>query len=406
MTHAENGVAPPAELQARGDRELAKLLEAAPQIARLIERQKDSKPPVVGARRQLLATALRLTPTMAPDVVALIEGCRTALDVTSPMETYVYPAAEFNAAAVRPERGRLLMLLSSALLEGFRPDELRFVVGHELAHHKYEHHRLPVGELMQKTKGRLPRTLLLRIFAWKRYAEISCDRAGLYCAGSLEPAARGLFKLASGLSSDRIQVNIGEFLAQVTDLRAETDLATAAEAAGRRDWLSTHPFSPLRLRAAQLFANSSIMGADGMPVDVLEARVDELMTVMDPSYLTEQSDIAESMRRLLVAAGLALATETGTADQKAVEALADLLDDPTVAEVDIEAVVSDLPRRVKRVRTLVPMTRRAQVLRDLCVVARADGVVSEDEERLLLQIAEELEVSAELVSCAFQDPLS
>ena len=214
--------------------------------------QKDKKERGLGARRQLLATALRLTTGIAPEIIKLIDGCRERLAITPPLETYVYPSPTFNAAAAAPERGRLLMLLSSSLLAAFEADELRFVVGHELGHHKYEHHRIPVHQLLEETQGKLPRTLLLRIFAWKRYAEISCDRAGLYCAGSLAPVARGLFKLASGLSGGRVRVNIDEFLVQVADLKAETDLATAAEAAGRRDWLSTHPFSPLRLQAAQL----------------------------------------------------------------------------------------------------------------------------------------------------------
>ena len=57
----------------------------------------------------------------------------------------------------------------------------------------------------------------------------------------------------------------------------------------------------------------------------------------------------------------------------------------------------DLGRRVERVKELVPPLRRAQVIRDLCVVANADGVVTSAETEILLELAEAVEVSQGVV---------
>ena len=245
------------DLQAEGDRDLRQRLLADRAVVTAIERlaKKGVGP---GARRQLLATATRLTPEMAPDLHGVIDSCRTTLGVDGPLEIYVYPDPRFNAAAARPEKGRLLLMVSSSLLEGFEPEELRFVAGHEVGHYLFDHHAIPVGPLLGG-QVRLAPQLALRLFAWQRYAEISADRAALRCAGGLEPAARALFKLASGLTGDRVRVNIDQFLAQVGDLRREGE-AEAVEAQARRgDWFATHPFSPLRRKAVELCAASELL---------------------------------------------------------------------------------------------------------------------------------------------------
>ena len=287
---------PRTDLQAEGDRDLRTRLLADHTVTSAIERLA-KKGLGEGARRHLLATATRLTAEMAPDVHAIIDGCRTTLGVDGPLEIFVYPEPRFNAAAVKPEKGRLLLMVSSALLEGFEPDELRFVAGHEVGHYLFDHHAIPTGALLSG-QVKMPAQLALQLFTWLRYAEISADRAGLICAGGLEPAARGLFKLASGLKGDRVRVSIAEFLAQVGDLRREAEMQDVDVQARRGDWFATHPFSPLRLKAAELCAASEVMTDGGTSRATLESEVQELMTLMDPSYLTAKTDAAETMAEL------------------------------------------------------------------------------------------------------------
>lgn len=391
---------PRTDLQAEGDRDLRDRLLGDPAITSAIERL-NKKGLGEGARRHLLATATRLTASMAPEVHGIIDGCRETLGVEGTLEIYVYPEPRFNAAAVKPEKGRLLMMVSSSLLEAFEPDELRFVAGHEMGHFLFDHHAIPTGALLSG-QVRLAPQLALRLFAWQRYAEISADRAGLVCAGGLEPAARGLFKLASGLRGDRVQISVEGFLAQVGDLRREAETQDVDVQARRGDWFATHPFSPLRLKAAELCVASEVMTPGGTSREDLEAKVQELMTLMDPSYLTAKTDVAETMRRLLFAGGVAVAVAAGgPAAPEAVAALEKLLGPGAMPpELKPEVIVADLPGRIEQVKAGVPPLRRAQVLRDLCVIARADGHVSENELEIIKDIATRVEVDLDLVSCA------
>ena len=138
------------ELRCQGDRALSEKLLADRTVRRVIariERREEESP--LGVRRRLLASALRLTPAMSPEVHAMVERCRERLGVSIPIEIYVYASAAFNAACVKPERGRLFVLLSSSLLEAFVGPELLFVIGHELGHHVFGHHDIPVGVVLQ-----------------------------------------------------------------------------------------------------------------------------------------------------------------------------------------------------------------------------------------------------------------
>ena len=391
------------DLRADGDRDLSERLLKDRDIVSAIERfEKQSKE--IGARRQLLGTAMRLAPAMAPDVHEIMESCRQTLTIESPVETYVYPSPVYNAAAVRPERGLLLVLISSSLLEGFEPDELKFVVGHELGHHLFGHHRIPVGALLG---GEIPigASLALQLFAWQRYAEISCDRAGLACAGALDPAARALFKLASGLRGGRIRIDIEQFLSQVRDLRDEVTRGASADESPRGDWFATHPFSPLRVRAVELAAQSELIVPNGLTRSALEAQIQELMALMDPSYLIEQSEAAEAMRRLLLAGAILIASVSATTNADAIKELQRMLGPGSLpSEIKPSAMRNDLERRIARVNDVVPILRRAQIVRDLCVIARADGRLDAAEQKILYEIAAAVGVDASLVACTTAGP--
>jgi len=354
----------------------------------------------VGARRQLLATSLRLARGMAPLVDQVMDTCRERLEMDAPLETFVYPDADFNAAAVRPEGGRMFVLVSSALLDNFEPDELAFVVGHELGHHLFGHLSIPVSAVLEAREHLDPGTLL-KLFSWKRYAEISSDRAGLVCAGGLEPCLCALFKVASGLRGHRVKVDLEPVLRQLADLQEEARRLARSDEPVRADWFSTHPFSPMRLKAAQLFAASEVMTEGGASVDELEAQIQDLMDLMDPGYLQDRSEEAEAMRRLLFAGGVLLSAADGRVSKETLDALEEMLGLGSVpTSVNPEAIREDLAKRVARVNELVPPLRRAQVIRDLCVVAQADGLVSESETEVLFDLAEAVQVGRGMVSCS------
>lgn len=140
------------------------------------------------------------------------------------------------------------MCLASAALESLDDGELCSVISHELGHVIFDHHAMrPL--LMYQEDERLAPIDAMRLFAWMRYAELTADRVGLLCCDDFDTAISAEFKTASGLSDPKFLGNIRDATKQYTSLSA--DLESSEE-----DWFSTHPYSPLRIRALDLFQQS------------------------------------------------------------------------------------------------------------------------------------------------------
>ena len=385
-------------LRASGDRTLMAELLADPLVRRTNEEiAEHEKNGPLGTRRQLLATALRLTEGMSPELARITAECRAILGVEIPLETYVYPSSTFNAACVKPEQGRLFILLSSSLLEGFGGAELRFVLGHELGHYVFGHHDVPIGYLLQGEQPPSPE-LALKLFAWSRFAEVSADRAGAACSQDPDAVARALFRLASGLRGTAIELCIEDFAAQVDEMIVEEERAEGRITPPMQDWFSTHPFSPLRVKALHHFERSVLAREDGFDVETLEAKVQTLMALMEPSYLDANTEVAERMRRLLWAGAIVIAAASGGIRDEEVEAFERFFGEGSFRKgVDVDAIGAELEARVGEAREHVPPARRVQVLRDLCVIARADGHVDPAEVAVLREVAGGLGVGEALV---------
>ena len=388
-------------LRSKQDVEISRQLmetKAVKRINEAIEKREEKGP--MGTRRRLLATSVRISRNMAPWLHEMADDCIAKLGVDIPLELYVYSSPTFNAACVKPEDGKLFIMFSSSLLEAFEGSELRFVLGHELGHYLYGHHDIPIGYLLKGQANPGPK-LALQLTTWSRYAEISADRAGAHCAQDPIGVARSLFKLASGLSGKLVQFNIEEFMQQVDEMQIED--AEPGQGAPAEDWFMTHPFSPLRVRALKLFDNSELAVKGGKSVDELEAGVQVLMTMMEPSYLEGRTDTAENMRRLLFAGAIAVANANNTITELEIAVFEKFFGPRTFStDLDIDQIIASLPSRVSPVLANTTIAQRMQIIRDLCTVARADKVVKPEEIKVIESIAAQLEVPEHFVSQAVE----
>ena len=383
------------QIRCRTDLELfAKLKEDSlvTEVNERIAKQADQGPS--GLRRRLLATSVYLSPRMAPAIHHLSTECSHKLGLDIPLEIYVYSSPSFNAACFKPEDGRLFIMFSSSLLESFQGSELAFVMGHELGHHLYSHHDIPIGYIL-KGKKRPPPGLALELFAWSRYAEISADRAGAHCAQDLEGVARSLFKLASGLTGAVIEFNLEDFLKQVDEMQLED--AEPGQSAPMEDWFSTHPFSPLRVKALKLF-HGSVLAGGKRPVETLEADVQTLMSLMEPSYLESKTPVAELMRRLLFSGALVVAAADGEISAQEIEVFERFFGkDAFSKKLNLKRIQRGLDERISQTREQASHGQCLQVVRDLCLIARADNRVTPQERVVLIDIAGGLGVSKSFV---------
>ncbi len=389
--------ATPQRLRCESDRSLYDQLLKDLTVKRVNEqlaRQEASGSERSSLRRRLLATSVRLSESMAPDLHAIARECGEHLALGIHLELYVFASPVYNAMCFKPEDGRLFVMFSSSLLEAFDDAEIKFVMGHELGHHLYNHHEIPIGYILRGKQRPDPR-LALDLFTWSRYAEISADRAGAHCSASLRSVSSALFKLASGLSGKNIRFDLQDFLSQVDAMQVED--AQPGQGAPKEDWFSTHPFSPLRVKALKLFYDSELAGGNVSKAD-LEAGVMGVMSLMEPSYLDGRTETAESMRRLLFAAALVLANADGRISEEEIDVFEKFFGNRAFTEdLALDKLEADLDDRIEAVKALASVPQAMQVVRDLCLVARAEGHVKPVEEAVLQRVASGLGVPGEFV---------
>lgn len=384
------------DIRCTNDKKLFDVLSQDEEIRKVndaIERAEKQGP--TGIRRRLLATSVRLSPTMAPGVHKVKDECMRKLGIETPLELFAYNSPQFNAACIKPEDGRLFIMFSSSLLEAFEDPEMRFVMGHELGHHLYHHHDIPVGHILSGAVRPNPK-LALQLFTWSRYAEISADRAGAHCAQDFKAVGRALFRLASGLSDRVVRFDLQDFLNQIEDIQIES--AQPGQGAPREDWFSTHPFSPLRVKALEFFHDSVLVSPKGISLSELELSVQRLMAIMEPNYLEGRTPSAEAMRRLLFAGAVMIAkTGDGISEQEIHRFEEFFGKDSFTSSLDIDRLIAEVPDRIEQVESKASTAQCMQVMHDLCLIAKADGEINEEERRKLKAMAGQLNIPSTFI---------
>lgn len=142
------------------------------------------------------------------------------------------------------------IVLHSALVRDFDPDELLFVIGHELGHMR-KHHTTWLT-LMGPTHGVGSRFVLAPVMrlifnVWSVKSEYSADQAGLIACRNPTAAILTMLKLAAG-----------------ADVAKNIDVSKVIEPAGYEpeigssllEYLGTHPFVVNRIRQLVNFSSS------------------------------------------------------------------------------------------------------------------------------------------------------
>lgn len=160
--------------------------------------------------------AVRVSETQLPELNAAVDACCQRLKLERP-DVYVLQHNVWNAFATKVFGRRMVVLFSGAvdsiLLKGDMT-QLTWLVGHELGHHWAGH--LNVSQKLAKVGG-----WVIWLGLWhSRRAELTCDRVGLYCAGSLKSAQLALINATVG-SQLASRVNVAEAVQQWQDHRGE-----------------------------------------------------------------------------------------------------------------------------------------------------------------------------------------
>jgi Zn-dependent protease with chaperone function len=196
-------------------------------------------------RAKTRSTLVRVTDNSFAIVFQLSKTAAYRLNMP-PVEVFIRESPHLNAHT-SGVGSQSWIVLESALVEALSPDELLFVLGHELGHVKQRH--VVWQLLMGNSEGtRVPLvTQLFRVVfsGWSREAEFTADRAGYLATGDLMACCNALIKMLAGPNATS-QVSVERHL---DSMRSQSEIENALA-----EILSTHPLEGHRILALQSFA--------------------------------------------------------------------------------------------------------------------------------------------------------
>ena len=337
-------------------------------------------------RKILMRDHLKLDLKLSPKLKEVVDTCVKALKIKTEIDVYLVNSVEVNAYCPPPADDRIYVCLTSALLEKLTIPELCYVFGHELGHAFMGHHSIPLQHLLNNPQFEIKPEELIEIFAWKRAAEITCDRFGLICGQRFENAARGVFKIYYGLT-ELADESIFAYMENFGDFKSTITISPA-------DFYSTHPFGPVRLLALQYFSISEnfqrLIGSTQFELSEsdLEKRIDGIMKIYDVNNVTPDAQLA--MDKYFMICALSIAASDGNVSPDEVLKMKELCKSEGLLEEVmpfVQASVAELQEQIYLTthalfeHCSVPL--RMRMVRDLVYVAFADGILTDTELEIL-----------------------
>jgi Zn-dependent protease with chaperone function len=211
-------------------------------------------------RLMFLASSVRASEQQFPQLYqSLLDGCYI-LDLPTVPELFISQDPMVNAMALGADKP--FIVITTGMVDLMDPEEIRFVIGHELGHVLSGHavyrtmlyHLLNLVTRIAWLPIVLPaRGVIWALEEWYRKSELSCDRAGLLAGQDIDAARRALMKTAGG--SRLVEFNSDAFHQQAREYDAVPDV---------RDGLlkllqlqgTTHPFAVIRFAELDRWADT------------------------------------------------------------------------------------------------------------------------------------------------------
>ncbi len=221
-------------------------------------------------RLTYLAGAVRASERQFPHIFELVRDGSYVLDLPDVPEVYIAQNPLVNAMALG--RDKPFIVINTGLVNLYDPEELRWVVGHELGHILSGHavYRTMLLWLIQLASriawtpiGLGLAAIIWGLEEWFRKSELSCDRAGLLAGQDVDAARRALMKLAGGAQLS--ELNPDAFREQAHEYDAVPDLRDSILKILQLQG-NTHPFAVVRFAELDYWATHGayerILGGD------------------------------------------------------------------------------------------------------------------------------------------------
>lgn len=239
------------------------------------------------ARGRLIGSSVLIHEAQNPEIFAIVKRQCAALGIPLPL-VFVRQDPLVPAAAIGFGEPYSLVL-SSDYLEDLREDELSFVIGRQLGHIAAGHVRY---QSLLSVNGNENALVSLIFGPWLRRCELTCDKVGLICCGSLDAASRAIAILA--LRGFGRQVDLRSFATQQASIGDDTVLKWG-------EWLGSEPYATRRIAELTAYAAS----ANYLSHEEWFLRTEAVAPIPLPlpgSRRLDRGDLAGRGRRVLAAA--------------------------------------------------------------------------------------------------------
>ena len=246
------------------DQQLRRKLAAIPPVRYLA--QAIASASLSFKKQIMLMSGVAVTPKQYPEIYEMVQDCAQTLGIGVP-EIFVKFDPVPNAYTYASSQAADMIVVHSSLIEMTTYDELKFIMGHECGHIHNLHSVYntaaeilsnPAMNVIASTIPGLQAVVKLASGAlglffkhWSRAAEVTCDRAGAICVGSIYAGQTGLAKLATGGGTAYGKINVDELIKQMQ--------RTQATPLRLMELTASHPLIPKRLKALELFSDCDVL---------------------------------------------------------------------------------------------------------------------------------------------------
>jgi len=237
-------------------------------------------------RLGLLKTTYRLDPENHSDLYRAAAEARDRLQLNIPITIYQAQESHQSNAAIFYIPGEGHVVFFGPLLSLLNPEEMKSVIGHELAHYhlwQCEGGEFLIADRLLQTMAEDPHAAASHVQSarhYQLYTEIFCDRGSLRVTNSLNAVVAGIVKLQTGLP----QVSAASYLKQAEEIFQKSNVKTEE---------LSHPEAFIRARALALWAEGQPDAAKHIS-DMIEGAAE-----LDGLDLPGQARLTELTRRLL-----------------------------------------------------------------------------------------------------------
>jgi predicted SprT family Zn-dependent metalloprotease len=237
-------------------------------------------------RLDLLKSTYRLDADSHPEIYKSVEQAKSRLQLDIPVTVYQAQNSPQPNAALYFIPGEGHIVFSGSVLSLLDAEELKSVIGHELAHYhlwQWESGELHIADRLLEVVANDPRASASHEQSARRfqlYTEIFADRGSLCVTEDVHPVVSGLVKIQTGLS----QISAPGYLKQAEEFFAKKTTVTEGV---------SHPEAFIRARALALWHDQNAEAASQI------SRMIEGVTTLDDLDLLGQARLATNTRRML-----------------------------------------------------------------------------------------------------------